>query len=174
MKKIKEAIVVEGKNDAHHLESFFDCLTIITNGTHLSQQTLDLIEKINQERGIIVFCDDDSPGRMIRDKIQARLKNCLHAFISPDKSRKGKKVGVEHAKYEDLLSSLEKVCRFVDDNQSLLWHDFLSLNLMLNKNLQKKVREYYALPSMNTKRLFKTLNLLNVSKNDLIEVLNYD
>ena len=60
MKKIKEAIVVEGKNDANHLESFFDCMTIITNGTHLSQQTLDLIERINRERGVIVFCGDDS------------------------------------------------------------------------------------------------------------------
>lgn len=37
--KIKEIIVVEGKNDTNVLQSCIDCDTIETNGTHLSVET---------------------------------------------------------------------------------------------------------------------------------------
>lgn len=41
--KIKEIIVVEGKNDSNVLKSHFDCDTIETQGTHLGKKTLAAI-----------------------------------------------------------------------------------------------------------------------------------
>ena len=45
--KMKEILVVEGKNDTNVLKSFLDCDTIETNGTHLGKSCdrSDLLRK---------------------------------------------------------------------------------------------------------------------------------
>ena len=43
MKKIREIIVVEGRNDTLRLKSFFDCDTIETGGYQVSAETLERI-----------------------------------------------------------------------------------------------------------------------------------
>ena len=52
--KIKEIIIVEGKNDTNTLQSYFECDTIETHGTHLSKRTLKMIEMANKKRGVII------------------------------------------------------------------------------------------------------------------------
>ena len=64
--KIKEFIVVEGKNDTNVLQSYFECDTIETHGTHLSKDTLKQIEIAANTRGVIIFTDPDFPGEKIR------------------------------------------------------------------------------------------------------------
>lgn len=49
--KIKEIIIVEGKNDTNTLKSYFDCDTIETNGTHLGKQTLRMIQNAQEKEG---------------------------------------------------------------------------------------------------------------------------
>ena len=39
--KMKEILVVEGKNDTNVLKSFLDCDTIETNGTHWGKKSCD-------------------------------------------------------------------------------------------------------------------------------------
>ena len=56
---IKELIVVEGKNDTKRLQSFFDVETIETHGLGLSKDTIELIRKANEKRGVILFLDPD-------------------------------------------------------------------------------------------------------------------
>ena len=51
--KIKEVIVVEGKSDLIFLQSFLDAEIIITNGSEISKQTLDMIKKANETRGLL-------------------------------------------------------------------------------------------------------------------------
>ena len=53
--KIKEIIVVEGKNDTNVLQSFFDCDTIETGGDQVNEGTLQRIEEAQKQRGVIVF-----------------------------------------------------------------------------------------------------------------------
>ena len=100
--KIQEVIVVEGKNDTAVLKSYFDCDTIETHGTCLSDFTLQLIEKMKEKRGVIIFTDPDYPGESIRKQINQRVKGCKNAFIDRKKAKTTKKVGVEHASKEDL------------------------------------------------------------------------
>ena len=63
--RIQEVIVVEGKNDTAKLKQYFDCDTIETHGTCLSEWTLKFILKASKTRGVIVFTDPDSPGNRI-------------------------------------------------------------------------------------------------------------
>ena len=91
--KIKEIIVVEGKSDYTLLKSFLDVEIIITNGSEISKETLDLIKKANETKGVIILTDPDYPGMQIRNKINQYTSGCKNAFVEKSKAIKGKKVG---------------------------------------------------------------------------------
>lgn len=79
--KIREVIVVEGKNDTNVLQQYFDCETIETHGTSLDAQTLALIRLAQQRRGVIIFTDPDHPGEYIRRRVneaRAWLQECVY------------------------------------------------------------------------------------------------
>jgi len=68
-KKIKEVIVVEGTSDVQTLSNIIDADFIITHGSAISKDTLDLIKQTNLTRGVILFLDPDFPGEKIRKTI---------------------------------------------------------------------------------------------------------
>ena len=92
--KIKEIIVVEGKSDYTLLKSFLDVEIIITNGSEISKETLELIKKANETKGVIILTDPDYPGMQIRNKINQYTAGCKNAFVEKSKAIKGKKVGI--------------------------------------------------------------------------------
>ena len=51
--KMKEILVVEGKNDTNVLKSYLDCDTIETHGTHLGKEILRQIQLAQKKRGVI-------------------------------------------------------------------------------------------------------------------------
>ena len=55
MKKIREVIVVEGKSDTQRIQNIIPADTIETNGSAIDDETIELIEKAHQLRGVIVF-----------------------------------------------------------------------------------------------------------------------
>lgn len=173
--KIKEIIVVEGKNDTQKLQRFFDCDTIETQGTHLSQNTLKLIQEVQKKRGIIIFTDPDSPGEKIRQTINSKIDGCKNAFIDKEKARTSKKVGVEHALKEELEKSLSHLLTYTTDiKESLQWHEFLELGLSGKTDSSKKRRKleaYLHIGKSNAKTLFKRLNMMQCTQKECIEIL---
>ena len=113
--KIREVIVVEGKNDTNVLRQYFDCETIETHGTSLDAQTLELIRLTQARRGVIIFTDPDHPGEYIRRRINEAVPGCKNAFIEKDKAKTPKKVGVEHASRTDLEEALNAAQAIGDD-----------------------------------------------------------
>ena len=59
---IRQIIVVEGKNDTKRLKSFFDVETIETHGMGLGKETIEVVRKANETRGVILFLHPDAPG----------------------------------------------------------------------------------------------------------------
>lgn len=174
--KIKEVIVVEGKHDSEKLKKYFDVDTIETNGLGLNKQTIDLISELNKERGVIIFTDPDHPGEKIRRWINDKIPNLKQAFIDKKCCRTTKKVGIEHANYEDLKTSLEHVCTFDNNYQeTITYEEFIDLGLQGGSDARKKrelLGELLFIGSCNAKTLFKRLNMLGINKekiNQLIE-----
>lgn len=169
--KIKEVIVVEGKNDTNVLQSYFDCDTIETHGTHLSKTTLELIKQAQATRGVIIFTDSDYPGTLIRNTINEKIKGCKNAFIAKEKSKTSKKVGVEHAKKIDLEESLKNCVTFHEDNQSdLKLSDLVDTGLSGSsdsKERRKKVTDYLKIGESNAKTLLNRLKMLGYTKKQL-------
>lgn len=169
MKRIKEVIVVEGKNDTNTLQQYFQCDTIETGGDQLIESTLDRIEAAQKSRGVIIFTDPDSPGEQIRRWINERIPGCKNAFIEKKKAKTTKKVGVEHAKKEDLWESLSHCVTFDQDNQSFTWSDFIDLGLVGNRALRQEVCSKFHIGPCNAKTCFKRLNQMNISLEEIRE-----
>ncbi|MBP3398387.1 MAG: ribonuclease M5 [Erysipelotrichaceae bacterium] len=115
--KIREVIVVEGKNDTAVLKGYFDCDTIETHGSCLSEFTLNLIESMQKKRGVIIFTDPDYPGERIRTQINQRVRGCKNAFVPKEMAKTSKKVGVEHASKEVLEEALRKCVTFDEQDE---------------------------------------------------------
>ena len=171
MKRIKEIIVVEGKNDTNVMQSYFDCDTIETGGDQVNEATIERIKMAKEKRGVIIFTDPDTPGEHIRRLINEAVPGCKNAFIKKEKARTPKKVGVEHASKEDLEESLKHCVTFASKDQSLDWNDFIDLGLVGDSKRRFQVCEGFYIGPCNAKTCFKRLNQMGVSKQDIIEFL---
>ena len=100
MKRIKEVIVVEGKDDTAQIHKAVNADTIETRGSAVSSATLRLIRKLAKRRGIIIFTDPDYSGERIRRIVARAVPNAKHAFVPRDKAvpkHHDGSLGVEHA-----------------------------------------------------------------------------
>ena len=79
--KIKEIIVVEGKDDTVAIKRAVEADTIETNGSAIDQKIIEQIKLAAEVRGVIIFTDPDFPGEKIRKKIIEKVPNCKHAFL---------------------------------------------------------------------------------------------
>lgn len=173
--KIKEAIVVEGKNDTLNILKAVDAYTIETSGTHLSKEVLSLIQQAQKTRGVIVFTDPDSPGDYIRNKVNQQINGCKNAFLPSKKARGKGKVGIEHASHADILEALEHCVTYdAEVKESLNWAEFLELGLSGGMESSRKravVSHHFHLGEANAKTCFKRLNMLQITKTQIEEVL---
>lgn len=175
MRKIEEVIVVEGKTDTAILKRLLDVDTIETNGLAMTQETLELIVKTNEKRGVIVLTDPDYPGLKIRERIQ-QATNCKHAFVAKDdaiKNYRGKtKVGIAQSRQEAILDALENLVSFQENQESISWREFLSLDIVGDKQRRLKVYQHFNLGYGNVKTLFKRLNMLGITLQMVKEILD--
>ena len=172
--RIKEVIVFEGKNDSINLKRFFDVDTIETHGLGLSKETIEYIKEINNKRGIIVFTDPDSAGENIRRKLNYNIKGLKNAFVLKEDARTIKKVGIEHASKEVLSKALENIITFNDGQNTLSYEDYLDMGLsgLKDSSLKReKLIKRFHLGKCNGKTLYKRLNMLGLSKEEIWQEL---
>lgn len=171
--KIQEVIVVEGKNDTAVLKSYFDCDTIETHGTCLSDFTLNLIETMQKKRGIIVFTDPDYPGESIRKQINQKIDGCKNAFVPKEMAKTDKKVGVEHASKEVLEEALRNCVTFHQNQPSMTLAQYQDLGLSGRENsaqLRDAVSRHFRLGHCNGKTMYKRLCMVGVTYEEAKEI----
>lgn len=173
MIRIKEFIVVEGKNDTLNLKRYFNCDTIETHGTCLSTFTINYIKKAVLTRGVIILTDPDGPGEKIRSIIQQRVQGCKHAFLKPEECRSEEKVGVESAGFEALQEALSHIATSSYEEPSISLEEYNSLHLD-QQALRNRISMHFHLGHCNNKTLFKRLNMFQISKKDIERFLQHD
>lgn len=106
--KIKEIIVVEGRDDTDAIKKSVDAITIETHGYGITRETWGLIEKAYEEKGIIVFTDPDHAGEQIRRRLLERFPGAKEAFLDRDAAEKNGDIGIENASAESIREALGK------------------------------------------------------------------
>ncbi len=171
MEKIKEVIVVEGKTDTAIIKKLFDADTIETHGLAIDDKILDLIEQTQKSRGVIVLTDPDYPGMRIRNIIMDRVPEIKHAFVDKKDAIGEKKLGIAEAREEAIIEALKNVVTFKKETQTLTWEEFISLDIIGDKQRRLKVYDLFHLGYGNAKTLYKRLNMAHVSKEDILKKL---
>ncbi|MEG0365240.1 MAG: ribonuclease M5 [Coprobacillus sp.] len=171
MEKIKEVIVVEGKTDTAIIKKLFNVDTIETNGLAMDDKILDLIEEASKVRGIIVLTDPDYPGMQIRNRIIERVPNALHAFVDKKDAIGVKKLGIAEAREEAIIEALKNVVSFAKQEESISWQEFISLDIIGDKDKRLHIYDLFHLGYGNAKTLFKRLNMANITKHDIEQKL---
>lgn len=99
MLRVKEAIVVEGRYDKNTLAQLVDTVILETHGFGIfkDKETAQMLTKIAQARGLIIFTDSDGAGFLIRNHLKGILPGELlkHAYIPdlPGKERRKRQAG---------------------------------------------------------------------------------
>lgn len=179
MVKIREAIVVEGRYDKNTLSQILDATILETSGFGIfkDKQQMDLLRRVAEKRGLIVFTDSDGAGFVIRNHIKSAIpaQYLKHAY-TPDifgkerrKAAPGKegKLGVEGMNREVILEALRRAgATFEGDTAQtptqITKQDMMLLGLSGGKD-----------SSIKRKTLIKLLNLPeHLSANALLQALN--
>ena len=179
MVKIKEAIVVEGRYDKNTLSQIVDAPIFETNGFGIfkDKQQMDLLRRVAEKRGLIVFTDADGAGFVIRNHIKSAIPGqyLKHAY-TPDvfgkerrKATPGKegKLGVEGMRPEIILDALRKAGATFEGDEvvprnQITKQDLMELGLSGGPDAAAK-----------RKMLLKKLNLPeHMSANAMLQALN--
>lgn len=178
MKKIKEVIVVEGKDDTKRIQRAVDADTIETRGSAIPDETLDLIKKVAQTRGIIVFTDPDFSGEKIRKAISAEVPNAKHAFITKKQgvpNRSDGSLGVEHASVESIREALSKVYTEDDSAGEIISKaELMKDGLMGNPSAKKRrerLGEILRIGYVNGKQLQHRLRMFGISHEEFLDAV---
>lgn len=128
MRRIREAIVVEGRYDKNALSQVVDTLILETSGFGIfkNSERLTLLRRLAEKQGLIILTDSDGAGFLIRNYLKGAVDPHLvkHAYI-PDRYGKERrkrtpgregKLGVEGMAPTVLIEALEKAgATFLDE-----------------------------------------------------------
>ena len=167
--KIKEIIVVEGRDDITAIKRVVDAHIIALNGfSALSKKTINKIVELSKNNDLILFTDPDFAGKKIRDTLKKYIPNIKHAFVSQKNATKNDNIGVENANDESILEALKNV---ITANQNIenrfSIEDLIDNGFVSGSNAKKRrvmLGDTLKIGYYNAKQLLKALNSFNISR----------
>lgn len=176
--KIKEVIVVEGRDDTTAVQLAIHADTIETNGSAINSVVLDRIKHAQEKRGVIVLTDPDYPGERIRSIIEKNVPGVKHAFIPKNlaKDKRGRKIGVEHAKPEVIREAiLHAHSGMIEVGADIISQDdLIEAGLIAGQDCVKRrerLGELLRIGKTNGKQLRNRLNIFQISRNEFIKAV---
>lgn len=179
--KIKEAIVVEGRDDTLAVSKAVDAIIIETHGFGLSDKTWKILDKAYRERGLIILTDPDHGGKSIRRKILNRFPGSKEAFVSTEKASKNGDVGIENAAPDDIWEALSKARASLIESNGETTKERYDMSLLVKWNLvgesnSRKRREVFCdnlgIGYSNAKGLLKKLNQYEINQEEIASALS--
>lgn len=176
--KIKEIIVVEGKDDTIKIQQAVHADTIETNGSAINKDTLKQLKHAQEKRGIIIFTDPDYPGERIRHIINQAIPGCKHAFLTREKARSkksNKSLGIEHASIQDIQSALKGVYEQIEQTTPVIEKaDLLHYGLVGSEGAREKriaLSKLLNIGQPNGKQLLKRLQMFNITRDQFEDAM---
>ena len=186
--KIKEIIVVEGRDDASAIKHAVCAEIITTHGFGIREETWTLLEKAYLEKGIIIFTDPDFSGEQIRKKLSERFPKAKHAYLAVSDAQKhcaeaqknavanrNSDIGVENATPEAIREALQKAkASFEDVVLRFTYEDLIKYGLTGNSDSAEKraaVGKILGIGYGNAKSFLNKLNKYGITTEELHEAV---
>ena len=132
MRRVRQAIVVEGKHDEIRVRSAVDAVVVPTDGFRIfkDKEKMALLRRLAAVRGLIVLTDSDSAGGVIRNHLLSCIPaaQLAQAYIPPVKGKERRKpapskeglLGVEGMDAATVLAALERAGAVFEDEEAPL------------------------------------------------------
>ncbi|OIJ14474.1 ribonuclease M5 [Anaerobacillus arseniciselenatis] len=175
--KIKEIIVVEGKDDTVAIRNAVDADTIETNGSAIGKKVIEQIKLAKERRGVIVLTDPDYPGERIRKIVSQSVPGCQHAFLPKKEavSKNGKNLGVENASPEAIRIALKDAQQEESDwDEQICWEELVALGLIGGKKARRRrerLGDLLKIGFTNGKQLYKRLIMFKISSEEFSKAI---
>ena len=171
MKKIKEVIVVEGKDDTKQIQRAVDADTFETNGSALSSSDIEQLKKLQKTRGLIIFTDPDFNGERLRKMISQAIPGVKHAFIRRDQgipTEAHGSLGVEHATQKTILNALDSLYTEVEAQEPIFDRsDMVDADLVSGpaaRYRRERLGQLLGIGYGNGKQMLKRLNVFRITR----------
>ena len=163
--KIKEIIVVEGRDDITAIKRVVDAHIIALNGfSALSKKTINKIVELSRNNDLILFTDPDFAGKKIRDTLKKYIPNIKHAFVSQKDATKDDNIGVENANDKAILDALKNAITAHQNVEN-------RFNISDSKEHRIMLGDLLKIGYYNAKQLLKALNSFNISREQFEEAV---
>ncbi|WP_010531227.1 ribonuclease M5 [Lentibacillus jeotgali] len=178
--KIKEVIVVEGRDDTSKIHQSVEADTIETNGSAVNASVIKQIRHAQAKRGVIIFTDPDYPGNRIRHIVDQAVPGCKHAFLPRDDARArhshNKSLGIEHASAEAIKTALRSVYSISEKGASDISREDLILAGLIGgskaASRRSRLGELLQIGHTNGKQLLKRLTMFHITKDQFEAAMN--
>lgn len=181
MRRVRQAIVVEGKHDVIRVRCAVDAVVVPTNGFRLfkDKEKMALLCRLAETQGLIILTDSDSAGGIIRNHLCGCIPadRLLQAYIPPRLGKERRKaapskeglLGVEGMDTATVVAALERAGATFEEEEAPPRG-----NLGLTKaDLMVAGLTGCADSAARRQRLLRALDLpVYLSANRLLEVLN--
>ena len=181
MRRIRQAIVVEGKYDVIRVRSAVDAVVVQTDGFRIFKdaERMALLRRLAAARGLIVLTDSDAAGSVIRNHLLGCIpaEQLLQAYIPPRPGKERRKatpskeglLGVEGIDNNTVVAALERAGAVFEDEAAPT-----PAGLTLTKvDLMELGLSGTAHSATRRERLLALLELpRTLSANRLLEVIN--
>ena len=130
MRRVRQAIVVEGKHDVIRVHSAVDALVIPTDGFRIfkDKEKMAMLRRLAAVRGLIVLTDSDSAGGVIRNHLLSCIpaEQLRQAYIPPIAGKERRKsapskeglLGVEGMDAATVVAALERCGAIFEDEDT--------------------------------------------------------
>ena len=130
MRRVQQAIVVEGKHDVIRVRSAVEAVVVPTDGFRLFKdpEKMALLCRLAATRGLIVLTDSDSAGAVIRNHLCGCIPShqLLQAYIPPRPGKERRKtvpskeglLGVEGMDAATVVAALERAGATFEDEDT--------------------------------------------------------
>ncbi|MEB1809648.1 MAG: ribonuclease M5 [Bacillaceae bacterium] len=175
--KIKEVIVVEGRDDTVAIQRAVNADTIETNGSAIGEAVIHRIQLAQARRGVIILTDPDYPGERIRHIVSQRVPGCKHAFLPKADaiSKSGNDLGVENATPEAIRQALANVKQeFENPQEEITWQDLIDGGLIggaQSRDRREQIGTVLKIGYANGKQLHKRLHVFQITKEEFSQAL---
>ena len=171
--RIKETLVVEGKDDAARISSCLEARIIITQGYGLNETILREIEEAYKRVGIIIFTDPDTVGNQLRKKLLERFPKAKEAFILKSQALRQGDIGVENASCQDIIEALKRVRTPGENQENYTMKDLVSWGLV-GPGTKKRRRDFgrrLGIETLSAKASLDKLNYYGIALEEIMEAL---
>ena len=173
--EIKEAVVVEGRDDSAAVKRAVRAETIETHGFGIKKEAWELIEKAYHEKGIIIMTDPDFSGEEIRRKLSAHFPKAKHAYIILKDAEKDGDVGVENAGPHVIREALFKAkAEYEDYKETFTYEDMRKFGFtggISSSERRAAAGKILGIGYGNTRSFLNKLNKYGVTMEELNEAV---